>query len=189
MDLKLFVLSACLLVGGACAQDNQDYKSHYAGLDDFGVGSSLNSTGSAYQPGSDIQKLIDDAPEGSSIEMPADHYVLAEPLHINKNVTITASPFFVLYAQWASQLLEIDNPKVSVNIEKLVFFRGKGDFGGAITSQAKSLTIKNCWLVDCLAEYGAAIYQNGGNLEIVGSFFELNNASIGGLPSMMMAEI
>ena len=121
--------------------------------------------------------------------MPADHYVLTEPLHINKNMTIATSPFSILYAQWASQLLEIDNPKVSVNIEKLVFFRGKGDFGGAITSQAKSLTIKNCWLVDCLAEYGAAIYQMGGNLEIVGSFFELNNARIGGLPSMMMAEI
>lgn len=153
-------------------------------MDDFGVGSSLNSTGPAYQPGSDIQKLIDDAPEGSSIEMPADHYVLTEPLHINKNMIITISPFSVLYAQWASQLLEIDNPKVSVNIEKLVFSRGKGDFGGAITSQAKSLAIKDCRFLDSLANYGAGIYQKGGNLEIVGSFFELNNASIGGLPSM-----
>jgi hypothetical protein len=25
MDLKLFALDACLLIGSACAQDNQDY--------------------------------------------------------------------------------------------------------------------------------------------------------------------
>ena len=92
-------------------------------------------------------------------------------------MTLTGSPFAIIDAQGASQVLQIDNPRVSVNIEKLVFIRGKGDNGGAIASQAKSLTIKDCGFSDSLANYGAAIYQKGGNLRIVDSSFEHNNAT------------
>jgi hypothetical protein len=158
-------------------------------LDDFGVGSSLNSTGPAYQPGSDIQKLIDDAPDGSSIPIPSGNYVLSDPLHISKNVILTGSPFALIDAQGTSQILQIDNHRASADVETFLFIREKGDNGGAIASQAESLTIKDCGFSDNLANCGAAIYPKGGNLEIVGSFFELNNASIGGLPSMMMAKI
>lgn len=42
MDLKLFALATCLLIGGACAQDNLDYNSLYTGLNDSEVGSDPN---------------------------------------------------------------------------------------------------------------------------------------------------
>ena len=42
MDLKLSVLAACLLLGDACAQDNQDYDRLHAGLNDSGIGCSPN---------------------------------------------------------------------------------------------------------------------------------------------------
>ncbi len=54
---------------------------------------------------------------------------------------------------------------------------GKGYYGGAIASQAKSLIIKDCRFSDNLANCGAAIYQKGGNLRIVDSSFENNNAT------------
>ena len=100
MDLKLLVLAASLLIGGACAQDNQDYNSPYTGLNDSGivcslnVGSDLSGTELGSRPKLDIsvlQKLIDDASDGSSIET-EDDYISSQPLHINKNVTLVGSP-------------------------------------------------------------------------------------------------
>ena len=79
--------------------------------------------------------------------------------------------------QGTSQILKIDNPKVNVTMENFLLMHGKGDYGGAITSQAKSLTIKDCRFLDNLANYGAAIYQKGGNLRIMDSTFERNNAT------------
>jgi len=80
MDLKLFALDVCLLIGSACTQDN---RSLYTG-----VGSNLNST---EIPRLDVplQNLIDDASDDSSISMLSGNYVLSEPLHISKNITLT----------------------------------------------------------------------------------------------------
>ena len=58
----------------------------------------------------------------------------------------------------------IDSPKASVTMENFVFMRASGDYGGAIASQAKSLTIRGCKFLDNSAKYGAGIYQKGGNL-------------------------
>jgi len=80
----------------------------------------------------------------------------------------------------ASQILKIDNPKVSVIMEGFLFMHGKGDYGGVITSQANSLTIRECRFLDNLADYGAVIYQKGGNLNIEDSTFEHNNATVWG---------
>ena len=100
MDLKLFALATCLLIGGACAQDNLDYNSLYTGLNDSEVGSdpnfgsNLKITELVSLPRLDVslQKLIDDASDDSSITVPSGSYVLSEPLHINKNITLTGSP-------------------------------------------------------------------------------------------------
>ena|GEM_PF-5865500 len=105
---------------------------------------------------------------------------MSEHLYINKNITLAGSPFALIDAQGTSQTLQIDNPRASVNVEKFVFIRGNGGNGGAITSQARSLTIKDCRFSDNFANYGAAIYQKGGNLQIMDSTFEQNNATMMG---------
>ena len=69
---------------------------------------------------------------------------------------------------------------MSVTLKNFLVMHGKGDYGGAITSQAQSLTIKDCRFLDSLANYGAAIYQKGGELQIMDSTFEGNNATIWG---------
>jgi len=96
MDLKSFVLVACFLIGNACAQDNQ---SLYTGLNNSdvssspNVGYSLNSTDLTTLSRLDVslQKIIEDAPDNSSIPIPSGSYILSEPLHINKNITLTGS--------------------------------------------------------------------------------------------------
>jgi hypothetical protein len=185
---KLFTLAVCLLISGACAQDNQDYDRLRAVLNDSGIGCSPNvgsNTGSTElgsRPKLDIsvlQKLIDDASDGSSIET-EDDYVSSQPLHINKNITLVGSPTSIIDAQGTSQILRIDNPKANVTLGNFAFVHASGDYGGAIASLAKSLTLKDCRFSDSLANYGAAIYQKGGNLRIMDSSFEANNATIWG---------
>jgi hypothetical protein len=62
-------------------------------------------------------------------------------------------------------------------MENLLLMHGSGDYGGAISSQAKSLTIRDCMFLNSSANYGAAIYQKGGELQIEGSTFKNNNAT------------
>jgi hypothetical protein len=185
MDLKLFALTACLLIGSACAQDNQDHDSLYTSLNDSGigpdlnVGSDLDSTELGSLPRLDVsflQKLIDDASDGSSM-ITSGIFVLSGPLIINKNMTLIGSPLAVIDAHGTSQMLQIDNPRASLTVENFLFIHGSGDYGGAITSQARSLTVRDCMFLDNLANYGAAIYQKGGNLQIENSTFEGNNAT------------
>jgi hypothetical protein len=179
MDLKKCVL--CVLIGIACI-------SLCTALNDSAIGSSpdigsnLNSTELGSRPMLDIyflQKLVDDASDGSSVTI-KDDYVSSVPLHIDKNITLTGSPIAYIDGQGTSQILKIDNPKVSVTLENFLVMHGKGDYGGAISSQAKSLTINECRFLDSSANYGAAIYQKGGNLQVRDSTFEGNNATIWG---------
>ena len=132
MDLKLLALAASLLIGGACAQDNQEYDRLHTGLNDSGivcspnVGSDLSGTELGSRPKLDIsvlQKLIDDASDGSSIET-EDDYISSQPLHINKNVTLAGSPFAAIDAWGSSQILKIDNPRVNVTLENFLLMRG-----------------------------------------------------------------
>ena len=58
-----------------------------------------------------------------------------------------------------------------------MFMNGKGDYGGAINSQVKSLDLKDCRFSDNLAKYGAAVYQKSGDLHIERSTFENNKAT------------
>jgi hypothetical protein len=154
------------------AQDNQ---SLYTGL--IGIGSNSTELPRLDVP---LQRLIDDAKDGSSITIPLDSYKLSEQLHISKNITLIGSPFAYIDGQGTSQILKIDNPKANVTMEGFLFMHGSGDYGGAITSQAKSLTIHVCRFLDNLAEYGAGVYQNGGDLKVMDPSFEDNNASISG---------
>lgn len=129
MDLKLLVLAASLLIGDACTQDSQDYDRLYTGLNDSGigcspnVGSNMGSTELGSRPKLDIsvlQKLIDDASDGSSIETEGN-YVSRQPLHINKNITRIGSPTSIIDAHGTRQILRIENPRASVNVENFQF--------------------------------------------------------------------
>jgi hypothetical protein len=177
MNSKLLAFTACLLIGCACAQDNQ---SLYTGLAE--IGSSLNNTEFPPMPPypAYLQQLIDGAQDCSFIRIPSNNHVLNEPLYVNKNITLFGSPFAVINAQRTSQILRIDNSKVRVTMEHFLVIHGKGDYGGAIASQAKSLTIRGCSFSGNLAEYGAAIYQKGGNLKIEDSTFDEDNATVWG---------
>jgi len=64
-----------------------------------------------------------------------------------------------------------------VDIVQIGFVNGKGDYGGAITSKAKSLTLYNCSFINNLANYGAGVYQNGDRLSIENSVFTHNYAA------------
>ena len=93
MNLKLFALAACFLIGSACAQTDQDYYGLCTGLTE--IGSSMDSTDRVSLPRLDVslQQLIDDASDGSSILIPSGGYDLSEPLHeplhISKSITFT----------------------------------------------------------------------------------------------------
>jgi hypothetical protein len=105
---------------------------------------------------------------------------LSELPYINKNIILISLPFAVLDAQGASQILNIDNPKASVIMKNFLLSGGNGDYGGAINRNAKSLIFKDCRFLDRVANYGTGIYPKGGNLRIVDSTFERNNATIWG---------
>ena len=174
-------LALYIVVGSICI-------SLCAAMDSSGIGSSpnvgsnLSSAGIGSRPMLDIaslQKLVDDASDGSSVTI-TDDYASSVPLRVDKNITLVGAPFAYLDGQGTSQILKIDNPKASVTLENILVMHGKGDYGGAIVSQAKSLTIKDCRFLDSLADYGAAIYQKGGNLQVRDSTFEGNNATIMG---------
>jgi hypothetical protein len=116
--LKLLALATCLLISGAYAQDNQ---SLYTGL--IGVGSNLNSTELGYLPRADVplQTLIDKTSDGATVTVTLANYALSQPLRISKNITLVGAPFAYIEGQGASQILKIDNPKVSVIMEGFLF--------------------------------------------------------------------
>jgi hypothetical protein len=111
------------------------------------------------------------------VSVPSGSYVLSEPLHISKSITLKGAPAAILDAQEANQILKIDNPRASMSMINFMFMNGKGDYGGAINSQAKSLDLKDCRFSDNLAKYGAAVYQKSGDLHIERSTFENNKAT------------
>jgi len=171
MNLKLFVLAACLLAGSAYAQGNQD-----SSLNDFGTSSNMDDT-ELSRADTSLQSLIDLVSDGASVELLPDTYVLSQPISINKNITLVGSPFVHIDGSGTSQILNIDNPKANVTIENVLFTHGNGSDGGAIANQARSLTIKNCSFYDNMANNGSGVYQKSGNLKIVNSTFKDNKAT------------
>ena len=162
------MLAACLLAGSSFAQGDQD-----SGLNNFGTGFILNIT-ELPRADTSLQMLIDIVHDGSTVKLLPDTYALSQPLSINKNITLVGSPFVQIDGCGTSQILNIDNPNANVTLENILFTHGNGSDGGAIASQAGSLTIKNCWVLDNMAINGSGVYQKGGDLKIVNSTFMAN---------------
>ena len=130
-----------------------------------------------------LQDYIDDADEGTEIELHQD-YSLANggnTLNIAKNITINGN----------NRTISGDNQKTILNIGKgktvvlknIIFEKGKAsDNGGAIFNGHASSSIK---LIECVFrdnfadDYGGAIYSEG-ELTIINSKFQSNNAEISG---------
>jgi hypothetical protein len=170
MNLMLFVLAACLLANSAYAQDDQS-----SGLNDFRTDFISNST-ELPRSNLSLQMLIDNAEDGTTVNVPQATYALSQPLSIIKNITLVGSPFASIDGQGVTQILKIDNTKANVVVEKFLFTHSEGNDGGAIASQARSLTIKNCNFLDNLAGHGAGVYQKSGSLKIINSTFKDNKA-------------
>lgn len=184
MLMKLLLLvSSLLVIGGVQAQDLDKMMQSDVGLkENYGsLCTRLNDTEFSSLPRPDVhlQKLIDEADDSLSVSIPSGYYSLlpGETLHIAKNLTLVGNGLVVIDAQRKGSILSIDNPKSSVDIVQIGFVNGKGDYGGAITSKAKSLTLYNCSFINNLANYGAGVYQNGDRLSIENSVFTHNYAA------------
>ena len=182
--MKMLVLVASLLMlCGAHAQLDGFDKTLQSDLElkeNYGsFCTSLNGTefSSLPRPEVFLQRRIDGANDRALIRIPPGLYVLSEPLHINKNVTIIGTLFTVINARRNCEILQIDNPNASVNIRHIAFVNGRGDYGGAISSKAKSLILERCVFSDNQANYGAGVYQKEGRLCIRNSLFNHNYAA------------
>lgn len=79
---------------------------------------------------------------------------MAEPLDINKNITIVGDRFSVIDTSRSCKLSNIENPYAAVTIKNVILANGKGDDGGIIDSNAKNLTLVNCALSNSIANDG-----------------------------------
>jgi predicted outer membrane repeat protein len=133
--------------------------------------------GSILKPEVSLQNLIDDAKDKGTIHIPAGYYYLDKSLQITKNLTAIGDGLVVLDAHKAFEILNITNSNAIVRLENIGLVNGKGNYGGAIDSKAKSLELVNCAFSNNLANYGAGVYQNEGRLFIENSTFNHNYAA------------
>jgi predicted outer membrane repeat protein len=192
MKLLLLMLSLLVLNGFASqafasqAQDLNEITQSDIGLNESYASpcTSLNDTefSSLPRPGLHLQKLVNEADDGLSVSIPSGYYPLSpgETIHIAKNLTLVGDGLVIIDARREGSILSLDNPRASVDIIQIAFVNGKGDYGGAITSNARSLILHNCSFIDNLANYGAGVYQDGGGLSVDNSVFAHNYAACKG---------
>ena len=113
-----------------------------------------------------LQEHIDATEDGNVIPIPYGYARLAEPLDINKDITIVGDKFSVIDTGHSCELLNIENPSATVTIKNVVLVNGKGDNGGTINSNAENRTLVNCILSNSIANNGSSIYSHGGKLHL-----------------------
>ena len=113
-----------------------------------------------------LQEHIDATEDGNVIPIPYGYARLAEPLDINKDITIVGDKFSVIDTGHSCELLNIENPSATVTIKNVVLVNGKGDNGGIINSNAENRTLVNCILSNSIANNGSSIYSHGGKLHL-----------------------
>ena len=134
----------------------------------------------------DLQKLVDDTPEGGELSLDNDYYVKSggHAIHITKSITINGNNH-VLDAGEDGRIVIIQKGIISVVFKNIKFENGKvsGD-GGAIRNAyaLTSLTIINCSFNNNKADVdGGAIYTNG-DIKIYNSNFTNNHATGDAVP-------
>jgi predicted outer membrane repeat protein len=129
-----------------------------------------------------IQSMIDDAPSGGTVTVPAGVYT--ESLTVNKTLTITgvSSATTIIHAVGGQRVMTVTtgNALRLVNLS-LTGGQPSGGGGGVYVQNAR-LTLVNCILANNSASYGGGIYQDGpgGRVDATGSVIELNTAAFQG---------
>lgn len=143
---------------------------------------SLNGMDFSFLPAPEIslQKLVDGAKDNETLTLPDAHYILRKPLHVTKNLTVIGDGTVVVDPKREFGVLRIDDPKLTVTIKNVIFVNGKGQYGGAIESNAKKLTLDNCILSNNLAYNGSGIYSQGEELYLKGCKIANNFATENG---------
>jgi hypothetical protein len=129
-------------------------------------------------PNQDLQEVIDQAEDNSTIYLCSGTWGLTETILISKNLTILGSlesfqPTSVLDGRNIFQVVGI-RPTATVEFQNVSFINGLTDEGGGIFNQGY-LTLYGCTLEQNLARLGGGIY-NEGTLRVYRSSFSKNQA-------------
>jgi hypothetical protein len=184
MQLKLVLLVAILLIVSMAhaqldgfdkeMQNNLELKENYGS-----ICTSLNGVefSSMPKPEVSLQEIIDGTDDSGIVHIPSGYYYLDKPLQITENLTAIGEGIVVVDAHRAYKVLDINNLQADIKLKNIKFVNGKGDYGGAISSRAKSLSLMNCTFSSNLAYYGAGVYQKEGSLLVEDSTFDYNYAA------------
>ena len=133
---------------------------------------------------SDIQKTIDEAKSGDTIELSGVFKSDGKQITINKKLTIVSTNTATLDGSNNSRIFYINANANGVVISNLFFKNGYHDvIGGAIYLDASNIIIEDCVFQNCVAHWGGAISTSLGddnnvdNVVIKNSEFYSNHAS------------
>lgn len=131
-------------------------------------------------PAGSIQSMIDAAPDGGTVNIPAGTY--NESLTVNKTITLTgvSSATTIIHAVTGQRVITVTSGH-TLRLENLTLTGGQtGNDGGGVYVDG-SLQIVNCLIADNSARFGGGVYQwNTGRVDIIGSRIERNQASADG---------
>jgi predicted outer membrane repeat protein len=135
------------------------------------------------KPSATIQSMIDDAPDGGTVNIAAGTYT--ESLTVNKTLTLTgaSSATTIIQAVSGQRVITVTSGH-NLRLENLTMTGGHPtDAGGGVYAAGGNLQIVNCRITNNSAEWGGGLFQEGasGRVDVIGSRIELNtSASQGG---------
>jgi predicted outer membrane repeat protein len=129
-------------------------------------------------PSGVIQSMIDAAPDGGTVSIPAGTYT--ESLTANKTITLTgvSSATTIIHAVASQRVITVTSGH-TLRLENLTVAGGRAGSGGGggVSVDNGSLVIVNCIIVDNWASYGGGVFQgNTGRVDVVGSRIERNHS-------------
>jgi uncharacterized repeat protein (TIGR01451 family) len=129
-------------------------------------------------PAATIQSMIDAAPDGGTVSIPAGTYT--ESLTVNKTITLTgmSSATTIIHAVASQRVITVTSDH-TLRLENLTLTGGQtGDDGGGVSVITGSLQIINCVIADNWARFGGGVYQwSTGRVDVIGSRIERNQAT------------
>jgi hypothetical protein len=130
-------------------------------------------------PSVTLQSLIDAAPAGGTIILPANTF--HESLTVNKTLTLTgvSSSTTIIQAVTGQRVITVTSGH-DLRLENLTVTGGQtNDVGGGIYLANGSLKLVNCRIANNSAAYGGGIFQVSlsGRVDVINSRIELNTTS------------
>ena len=133
-------------------------------------------------PSATIQAMIDAAPEGGTVTIPAGTYT--ESLTVNKTLTLTgvSSATTIIQAISGQRVITVTSGH-HLHLENLTLTGGHpaSDVGGGVYAVDGNLRIINCRIANNSAAYGGGVFQGGsGRVEVSDSRIEFNTTGTHG---------